>query len=430
MNKPANTAAHRSTTASRPTAKHQPARAPQTARKAEPSRPTTPKTTPEPDWLRPLSAELPCGESLEYDAEFLLLQRRLEPVPETQYGQFVSQAVEPDWVEIERDCERLLRRSQDVSLLVWLTRALLKLRGCQGLQEGLLRMTRVLERYPDDVHPQLLVEGEQDPQLRANALAALADPDGLLGDIRAQALSTNMMTALTLKELERARVTPHLLDAQARESVHLRLAEIAKREDSPLPLLRECHALAIRLNDWNLATCGDHSADLKPLLQLLGCVVGIADQPKAHTAAPPSLPSTPSEADSPRTDSHMDFPQADEPLSEAGAPMLQADGTSQPVAGDQPFDQGGSDASVNHVMPLLPAQTQDHAATSSSLQAQREHMKQVIWQTCLWFERMEPSSPVGLLLRQAATLVGRPYCEVAQALPPELLARWSSPAAD
>lgn len=42
-----------------------------------------------------------------------------------------------------------------------------------------------------------------------------------------------------------------------------------------------------------------------------------------------------------------------------------------------------------------------------------------------WFELYEPSSPVGLLLRQAERLIGRSYSEVAQAIPAELVARWS-----
>ncbi len=64
-------------------------------------------------------------------------------------------------------------------------------------------------------------------------------------------------------------------------------------------------------------------------------------------------------------------------------------------------------------------------ALNSTWKDARDHARASIAVARDWFELHEPSSPVGLLLRQAERLIGRPYAEVAQAIPAELAARWS-----
>jgi type VI secretion system protein ImpA len=53
-----------------------------------------------------------------------------------------------------------------------------------GLAQVLATLCAAREAWPEHLHPQGVLEGEFDPGVRANALAALADPDGLLGDVR------------------------------------------------------------------------------------------------------------------------------------------------------------------------------------------------------------------------------------------------------
>lgn len=47
-----------------------------------------------------------------------------------------------------------------------------------------------------------------------------------------------------------------------------------------------------------------------------------------------------------------------------------------------------------------------------------------------WFEENEPSSPVALLLRQAERLTGKPFAELYQAIPSDLVESWSREASE
>ena len=126
-----------------------------------------------------------CGPSLEYEPDYLLLLARLAPGVEVQYGDFVGSGDAPDWPAIEREARRLLARSQDIVLWACVCRAAVRLRHAAGLAGALAELYSVLSTWPDAVHPQAWADGEFDPVPRANALAMLCDPLGLLGDVRA-----------------------------------------------------------------------------------------------------------------------------------------------------------------------------------------------------------------------------------------------------
>ena len=132
----------------------------------------------------PLSPGAPCGPSLEDDADCAVPRARMVPRSVVQYGAFIAPPESPRWAEIERDCRRLLERSRDIHLLVWLCRARTRLARADGLARSLELLAGVLETWPVDVHPQAVIDGRHDPAVRANALAALADPEGLLADVR------------------------------------------------------------------------------------------------------------------------------------------------------------------------------------------------------------------------------------------------------
>ncbi|SEB20295.1 hypothetical protein [Variovorax sp. YR216] len=57
---------------------------------------------------------------------------------------------------------------------------------------------------------------------------------------------------------------------------------------------------------------------------------------------------------------------------------------------------------------------------------QREQVRATLRTAKEWLEQCEPSSPVVILLKQAERLLGRRFAEVAQAIPPDLLARWDA----
>ncbi|MCR6475737.1 type VI secretion system ImpA family N-terminal domain-containing protein [Variovorax sp. ZS18.2.2] len=223
--------------------------------------------------LEPLNARAPCGPSLEYDAEYAVLLSRMSPRGDAQYGQFVGTPEAPNWAEIERDCRRLLLRTRDINLFVWLCRARTRLAQAAGLAQSLAVLSEVLERWPDAVHPQLVVEGERDPAVRANALAALADPDGLLGDVREIVVAANAARHLTVREIERAWSVPRLADAPSPESVAQQLTQLRLAAngdaDAPVNLLSQALRASRQIADWAARQLSGDAPSLQALIDLL-----------------------------------------------------------------------------------------------------------------------------------------------------------------
>ena len=136
--------------------------------------------------LGPVSPDKPCGVNLDvvFDADFDQVRQMVAgPAGEgmvydpSQEGA----AKEPDWRGIRDRCVKLLTRTKDVRVVTYLTLALLKLDGLAGLRDGLRLLRGMLERYWDDVHPELDREDNNDPTQRMNAIASLS-PAGTRGD--------------------------------------------------------------------------------------------------------------------------------------------------------------------------------------------------------------------------------------------------------
>lgn len=324
------------------------------------------------EWLEPLSAQQPCGPSLEYDPEYAVLLSRMLPRGEAQYGHFVGTPEAPNWAEIERDCRRLLLRTKDINLLIWLARARTRLGQAGGLAQVLGMLAELLQAWPEAVHPQLIVEGELDPAVRANALAALADPDGLLGDLREVVVATHTALRLTVRDVERAFATPRLADALSPESVAQQLAALrdAAGDDAKAPVhqlaqaAREAHAI----DTWCRAHLSDEAPTLQPLLRVLDLFL------------PPEPP--------------------------AAAPVAAEPATSLATAAP----------SLPSAMPL----------PASGPAASRDDVLHTIRAARQWFETHEPSSPVAVLLKQAERMVGKRFSQVADSIPLDLLQKWES----
>lgn len=326
--------------------------------------------TPAPDLLLPITGAEPCGASLEYDAEYAVLQSRMTPRGDAQYGKFVGVSEAPNWAEIERDCRRLLLRTKDVTLFVWLCRARTRLGQAAGLAQVLATLAAVLKAWPEAVHPQLVVEGQFDPEVRANALAALGDPDGLLSDVRDIAVASHTALRLTVRDVERAFAVPRSADAPLPEAVNRQLAALraAAADDpgAPVNLLAQAAREARAIEAWSRSQLGDSApASLKGLVRLLDLFL-----------APPVL-------------------RHAEPASEPAAATTAAVGL---ATRSQHLSEGTTRQDVLY-----------------SIRAARE-----------WLEVHEPSSPVAVLLKQAERMVGKRFSQVADSIPLELLKKWES----
>jgi type VI secretion system protein ImpA len=128
--------------------------------------------------LKPISADMPCGENLRWDRRFLELERLAEGKEETQF----SAAEEPNWREVRDVCVEVFARGKHLRSGVLLTLAAVRMEGLLGLRDGLKLLQGLLEQYWDQVYPQLDVEDNNDPTERVNSLAPLATAMATYGD--------------------------------------------------------------------------------------------------------------------------------------------------------------------------------------------------------------------------------------------------------
>lgn len=129
--------------------------------------------------LEPIGEASPCGDDLEYDPDFIALEASAQGKPEQQFGDTVIPAVEPEWPQVAEAAQALLRRTKDVRVAVHLLRASTRLQGLEGFISGMRLLTGLLDTQWAHVHPMLDADDNDDPTMRLNALAPLAD-DALL----------------------------------------------------------------------------------------------------------------------------------------------------------------------------------------------------------------------------------------------------------
>lgn len=123
--------------------------------------------------LAAVSATSPCGEDLEYDADFLRLERDSQGQPERSMGDSILPAAPPEWRSIQQQSLVLLQRSKDLRITHFLLQSSLALEGVTGLARVLTLISELLKQYWADLHPRLDAEDDNDPTVRINALAGL-----------------------------------------------------------------------------------------------------------------------------------------------------------------------------------------------------------------------------------------------------------------
>ncbi|MGV2293057.1 type VI secretion system ImpA family N-terminal domain-containing protein [Trinickia sp. YCB016] len=346
------------------------------------------------DLLEPISADEPCGPDLEYDSAFVMLQTAAAPKSEAQYGDFVDVPQAANWAEIERDCRALLLRTKDIRLAVILLRCRIRQSGATGLRDGLAFLKAMLERYGEALYPLPVFEGERDPVMYSNAIAALADPDGALADVRDIAMPKTSGVQLQLRDIEKSFALPRQKDALAPESVSRLLKDLWGRRDAVTAALVE----AQRLLQEIVASCQQTLDADAPELGMLAKLL----QPFAQAQLEGGASAAPAAAT---------VNPAAEPVSNATAPASAA-------------------TTPNAAPASAPAQSNEgYAFPAQPIASEPERMDRWnalsrIQETRMWFEQNEPSSPVIVLLRQSERMVGKRFSEIAHIIPADLLAKW------
>ena len=360
------------------------------------------------DWLAPVSDAAPCGPDLEYDHDFVVLFASAAPKQDVQYGAFVGSPEPANWSDIERDCQRLMVRTKDVRVAVLYTRCRTRLAGAAGLAQGIELIAAWLRRFVDDVHPQLGADSERDAvlEMRMNALQALADPEGLLADVRDIVLTKSTMTRLQVRDVERAFAHPRPADALAPESVAQQLRDLYAQQAAVMASFGEASAHVEAIDAW----CAEHLDAYRPNLSPLAGLLRLLQHDAPNGAA--ACDGAPIVAQ-------------DDDGAEPAPPV--ADGLSQPSLGSMRAQTPGHESpgheSPGHERPRL-CDLPPEPPRPSVAPVNRETALASIRSARRWFETNEPSSPIPVLLKRAEQFVGKRYAQVVQAIPAELLAKW------
>ncbi|KWK69085.1 ImpA family type VI secretion system protein [Burkholderia stagnalis] len=348
-------------------------------------------TAPHFDWLTPVSDGAPCGPDLEYDHDFVVLFAGAAPRQDVQYGTFVGGPEPLNWSEIERDCRRLMLRTKDMRVAVLYTRCRTRLGGAVGLAEGTGLLATWLQTFPDAIHPQAGVDDDREAALdmRMNALQGLADPDGLLTDVREIVLMKSTATRLQVRDVERAFAHPRPADAIAPDSVEQQLQDLRLQQPATMSAFDETISNLAAINMWCAAHLESYLPDFSSLMRLLQ----LLQQGESHTGSAPDHTSA------------FGDPDPDERIRDEAA--------------------AAESLPVPHNCELLDtAQPPSVASRTDGAPSDRQAALALISAARDWFETNEPSSPVPVLLKRAEQFVGKRYAEAVKAIPADLLVQW------
>jgi type VI secretion system protein ImpA len=312
--------------------------------------------------LSPLAETAPCGADLEYDPAFLALEEAARGKPEQQFGDTIIAAQEPDWRVVDEQSRELFGRTKDLRIVMHWLRARTRMQGLRGFATTLPLVHGLLERYWDQVFPMLDVEDNNDPTMRLNALAPLADPGTVIADLRSAALGSARI-GLRVRDVELAggKAQPEG-DEQvpSPEGVTEALRQAEAEAAGLLQSVRDAHDVLVKIDALVTEKASTAGPDLRPLRLITQCL--------AENAA-------------------------------------RAAGNGDPAAASADAEAGGG----------APAAAGGPPGALRS----REDAIRMLDRVCDWIERNEPSNPAPLLIRRAQRLMSKNFLEIIRDLIPE-----------
>ena len=321
--------------------------------------------------LSPVSEASPAGQDLEYDADFMALDRAATTKGERAIGDAVKAAVEPEWDKVVVLALGLLGRSKDLRVAVHLGAAWTRIHGLPGWSGGLALIRGLLETYWDGVHPQLDAEDDNDPTARVNAVVPVGDPLGVLSYFRTTPfVQSPRVGRFSLRDLRIANGSLKLGD-----------------DATGLPTMTDIEACCMDCPEDQLLQVAQAVSDALEHAKAIDAI--FSDQ--VGTAGPELRPLL---SDTFELKKFLDaqvakrMPQTVEDAAESGA-------------NDEPG--GGTSTAV--------------AAGSGRISSPQDVLRRID-ELCEYYARNEPSSPVPLLLRRAQRLVGLNFFDLLKDLAP------------
>jgi type VI secretion system protein ImpA len=319
--------------------------------------------------LAPVSESQPGGPDLEYDADFLALEDAARGKAEQQFGDTIIAAEEPDWRKVQSLALALLARSKDLRVAMHLLRASTHLQGLQAAAEGLQLVHGLLNQHWGHVHPLLDADDNNDPTMRLNALAPLADAQAFMADVRKASLISGR-AGITGRdfELSAGKAQPH-------------------ESESVIPPA----GMAQALHDAEAAQPGVCAA-LGGLAGTVSAIDTLVNE-RASFSGPDLRP----------------LRLLLQTISEAAS---QASAAASGTAADQIADVAAASADgATGAAPTV-------LAAPGALRT-REDAIAALDKVCDWLERNEPSNPAPMLIRRAQRLINMNFLDILREIVPD-----------
>jgi type VI secretion system protein ImpA len=317
--------------------------------------------------LAPVSDAAPSGADLEYEAAFLALDAASRSKPEQQFGDTLIAATEPDWRTMRQQALALFERTRDLRVAIQLLRAEARLSGFGGFASGLALVQGLLERYWDTAHPQLDASDQNDPTMRLNALAPLADGATVLADLRAAVLGP-ARGSITVRQIELAYGNAEAIGGEVAPTEAGAVQGVVQAcKDAPglLDAMGAAHEHVRGIESTIGARVGNaQGPDLKALRVLTECLARAARAARGE-------------------------------------------------------DASMSDSNAGAAAPATTLRVDGAAGTIRS----RDDALQALERACEWIERHEPTNPAPLLIRRAKRLMGKSFIEIVRDLAPDGLSQ-------
>jgi len=242
--------------------------------------------------LAPVTTEQPCGENLEYDADFQAMEQASLGKAEQQFGSTIIPAEPADWTRVEKLATGLLSRTKDIRVMMALTHAWTRRRGLEGYADGLLLLGQALSLYWDQLWPSLTDGGEFDPFYRINALAGLSDKSSLTTTLRQSVLLRSNGDEIIVRDAQ------SLLDGSKTECAgypggRVRLIDELTRGGQPgIEAIGQIEGRLQTIRTWLLEQLGESGVpEMEQLLKTVGMIAGVSrasrsDEPVETTSEP------------------------------------------------------------------------------------------------------------------------------------------------
>lgn len=342
--------------------------------------------------LQPIAGDNPCGADVRYDPEYAALMELAKGKPEQEItegsGPTATRKIvpgeDPPWSEVRKGCEAILGRSKALRVGLFLTVALTRLEGYPGLAQGMTVLHGLLEKFWDNLYPELDPDDPNPALERINIIASMATPADSYGDLvrfqnrilESPITESVQVGRFSLRDIELAAkaptgeaakdfrgATPALVDAAFQETPTEHLQSILKAIQTSKEKLAS-------MDTFLTGKVGSGGAcDLGPLKKVLAQaekLVGEQLAKKTGAAAPGGAPGTPGAA----------------PGGTAGA------GGGAPIAGEV---------------------------------RSRQDVLLALDKVVQYYLKSEPSSPVPLLINRAKRLVSMGFFEIIQDMTPEAI---------